>query len=67
MPANRKVKGFFSVDRGAFRCAAAGGLNSAIAYLIMVEAPAPTTTPRNGVPTRLKNTRVYRGLVPRGQ
>jgi hypothetical protein len=26
---------FFSVDRGAFRCAAAGGLNPAIAHLIM--------------------------------
>jgi len=35
MPANRKTKGFFSVDRGAFRCAAAGGLNSAIAYLVL--------------------------------
>ena len=27
--------GFFAVDRGAFRCAAMGGLNSAIAHLIM--------------------------------
>jgi hypothetical protein len=34
MAANSKA-GFFSVDRGAFRCAAVGGLNSAIAYLIM--------------------------------
>ena len=41
MPANRKVKGFFSVDRGAFRCAAAGGLNSAIAYLIMARGTGP--------------------------
>jgi hypothetical protein len=27
--------GFFAVDRGAFRCAAAGGLNSAIAHLLL--------------------------------
>ena len=30
-----KSLGFFAVDRGAFRCAAMGGLNSAIAHLIM--------------------------------
>jgi hypothetical protein len=30
-----KSRGFFAVDRGAFRCAAVGGLNSAVAYLIM--------------------------------
>jgi hypothetical protein len=30
-----KSNGFFSVDRSAFRCAAVGGLNSAIAHLIM--------------------------------
>jgi hypothetical protein len=30
-----KTAGFFSIDRGAFRCAAAGGLNSAIAHIIM--------------------------------
>ena len=29
------AQGFFSADRGAFRCAAAGGLNSAIAHLII--------------------------------
>jgi hypothetical protein len=29
------VDGFFSIDRGAFRCAAAGGLNATVAYLIM--------------------------------
>jgi hypothetical protein len=29
------AKGFFCIDRGAFRCAATGGLNSAIAHLIM--------------------------------
>src|SRR5262245_54046730 len=28
-------RGFFSIDRGAFRCAVVGGLNSAIAYLVM--------------------------------
>jgi hypothetical protein len=30
-----KSPGFFAVDRGAFRCAAVGGLNSAMAHLIM--------------------------------
>lgn len=30
-----KSLGFFAVDRGAFRCAAIGGLNSAVAHLIM--------------------------------
>jgi hypothetical protein len=30
-----KSHGFFAVDRSAFRCAAVGGLNSAIAHLIM--------------------------------
>jgi hypothetical protein len=29
------VKGFFSIDRGAFHCAAKGGLNSAVALLVM--------------------------------
>jgi hypothetical protein len=33
--ADSKNKGFFSIDRGALRCAAVGGLNSAIAHLIM--------------------------------
>jgi hypothetical protein len=30
-----KSPGFFAVDRGVFRCAAVGGLNSAMAHLIM--------------------------------
>jgi hypothetical protein len=30
-----KPQGFFAVDRGAFRCAAAGGLNPALAHLVM--------------------------------
>jgi hypothetical protein len=33
-------EGFFSIDRGAFRCAAAGGLNTAIAHLIMARGTA---------------------------
>ena len=32
---HKNPEGFFSVDRGAFRCAAVGGLNSAIAHLLM--------------------------------
>jgi hypothetical protein len=39
--ADRKSKGFFSIDRGAFRCAAVGGLNSAIAYLVMARGTGP--------------------------
>ncbi|MGA8699462.1 MAG: hypothetical protein WB689_37675 [Xanthobacteraceae bacterium] len=27
--------GFFAIDRGAFRCAAVGGLNAAVAHLVM--------------------------------
>jgi hypothetical protein len=30
-----RSEGFFSIDRGAFRCAAVGGLNSVVAHLIM--------------------------------
>ncbi len=41
MPADRKTKGFFSIDRGAFRCAAVGGLNSAIAFLVMARGTGP--------------------------
>lgn len=35
MEAKSTDYGFFSIDGGAFRCASAGGLNSAIAHLIM--------------------------------
>jgi hypothetical protein len=35
------TKGFFSIDRGAFRCATAGGLNSAIAHLVMARGTGP--------------------------
>jgi hypothetical protein len=41
MPADRKARGFFSIDRGAFRCAAVGGLNSAIAHLVMARGTGP--------------------------
>ena len=37
----KKTEGFFSIDRGAFRCAAVGGLNSAIAHLIMARGTGP--------------------------
>jgi hypothetical protein len=35
MTIDTKPGGFFAIDLGAFRCAAAGGLNSAVAYLVM--------------------------------
>ena len=41
MRANRKSEGFFSVDRGAFCCAAVGGLNSAIAHLLLARGTGP--------------------------
>ncbi len=28
-------RGFFAIDRGAFRCAVVGGLNAAVAHLVM--------------------------------
>jgi hypothetical protein len=31
----RVSSGFFAIDRGAFRCAAVGGLNAAVAHLVM--------------------------------
>jgi hypothetical protein len=31
----RASGGFFAIDRGAFRCAAVGGLNAAVAHLVM--------------------------------
>ena len=33
--ATRVSAGFFAIDRGAFRCAAVGGLNAAVAHLVM--------------------------------
>jgi hypothetical protein len=33
--------GFFAIDRGAFRCAAAGGLNAAVAHLVMARGTGP--------------------------
>ncbi len=35
MPDDSKAKGFFSIDRGAFRCAATLGLNCGVAHLVM--------------------------------
>jgi hypothetical protein len=32
---------FFAIDRGAFRCAAVGGLNVAVAYLVMARGTGP--------------------------
>ena len=34
-------EGFFTIDRGAFRCAAVGGLNVAIAHLVMARGTGP--------------------------
>jgi hypothetical protein len=37
----RIAGGFFAIDRGAFRCAAAGGLNAAVAHLVMARGTGP--------------------------
>src|SRR6516165_5061987 len=35
------ARGFFAIDRGAFRCAAVGGLNAALAHLVMARGTGP--------------------------
>jgi hypothetical protein len=59
MRADRKTKGFFSIDRGAFRCAAVGGLNSAVAYLVMARGTGPdnrtTQWSVNAITAQLRN------------
>jgi hypothetical protein len=37
----RGSRGFFAIDRGAFRCAAVGGLNAAVAHLVMARGTGP--------------------------
>jgi hypothetical protein len=37
----RVSRGFFAIDRGAFRCAAVGGLNAAVAHLMMARGTGP--------------------------
>jgi hypothetical protein len=39
--ATRVSGGFFAIDRGAFRCAAAGGPNAAVAHLVMARGTGP--------------------------
>jgi hypothetical protein len=39
--ARRVSGGFFAIDRGAFRCAAVGGLNAAVAHLVMARGTGP--------------------------
>jgi hypothetical protein len=41
MPDEKKVRRLFSIDRGAFRCASLGGLNSAVAHLVMARGTGP--------------------------
>ena len=37
----RGSRGFFAIDRGAFRCAAVGGLNAVVAHLVMARGTGP--------------------------
>jgi hypothetical protein len=39
--ARTAAKGFFGANRGAFRCAAVGGLNAALAHLVMARGTGP--------------------------
>jgi len=41
MTIDTKPEGFFAIDLVAFRCAAVGGLNSAVAHLIMARGTGP--------------------------
>jgi hypothetical protein len=46
----RIAGGFFAIDRGAFRCAAAGGLNAAVAHLVMARGTGPDRARRAKFP-----------------
>jgi hypothetical protein len=35
------TRGFFAIDRGAFRCAVVAGLNAAVAHLLMARGTGP--------------------------
>ena len=71
----RKAEGFFSTDRGAFRCATAAGLNPAIAHLILARGSGPdnVTTQwsvnaieqRTGI-SRPNADKAVKGLLARG-
>src|SRR5215470_19294508 len=37
----RVSRGFFAIDRGAFRCAAVGGLNAAVTHLVIARGTGP--------------------------
>jgi hypothetical protein len=70
-----KSPGFFAVDRGAFRCAAIGGLNSAVAHLIMARGTGRdnrttqwsvhSIEQRTGI-SRPKAAKAVKDLVERG-
>jgi hypothetical protein len=57
--------GFFSIDCGAFRCAAIGGLNSAIAHLILARSTGPDNVTTQWASTQSRNAQAspYSTLV----
>jgi hypothetical protein len=52
--ATRVSPEFFAIDRGAFRCAAVGGPNVAVAHLVLARG--------TGAPIRLKDRRARTAL-----
>ena len=73
--ATRVSPGFFAIDRGAFRCAAAGGLNAAVAHLVMARGTGPdnrttqwsvhSIEQRTGI-SRPNAVKAVKGLLERG-
>jgi hypothetical protein len=57
----RASGGFFAIDRCAFRCAAVGDLNAAVAHLVMARGTGPITAQRNGACIQSNSARASRG------
>ena len=63
--ATRVSPGFFAMDRGAFRCAAVGGLNVAVAHLVMARFVAWEPFPRQCAPDHSDEPSAPPGAVVR--
>jgi hypothetical protein len=73
--ATRHSRGFFAIDRGAFRCVAVGGLNVAVAHLVMARGTGPdnrttqwsvhSIEQRTGI-SRPNAAKAVKGLLDRG-
>jgi hypothetical protein len=56
--------GFFSIDRGAFRCAAIGGLNSAVAHLVMARGTGRDNSKTQWSVHSIETGQAFRGQMP---